>query len=332
MSQRLLVKLTDRLEKGDFYEAHQIYRTIYYRLMRENRYNEVYNLLFDGCIKLLDRNQFVSGADLANLLLEMLIKLDSASALNRSQDELIANIRLMFEKISPNSPERMQFVNKSVRIKFLPTTIIRKQFAEILWKEKNFCDSRMHFLYSSDNGNNCALMLVEYQTSIGYPFEVDLMIAQFVLQVLCIENWQLAHNTFYGYTSNHPLIRSSKAPFTTPLLNFLCFLFIAIEKFRLVSHIVSIKFNPLFLPRGKSHVFNLLCNLYAKCLSQDPCYTDYLSQIGEIYFGVEKKPQAKGLFSNLFQSLFDFSPEESDPMHTENPVSALHRSDDVDLD
>lgn len=227
-----MLKLDDRFERGDYYEAHQIYRTIYYRLMRENKYAEIYDLLFIGSVKLLDHRQFVSGADLANLLLEMMTKLDKIDQVNKTETELVQNIRSMFEKILPNTPERMHFIAKSLQIKFLPPSSIRKQFAETLWNEKNFSESRMHFIYSSDDGNNCALMLVEYQTSVGYPFEVDLMIAQFVLQVLCIENWQLAYKTFYVYTSNHPQIKCSKAPFTTPLLNFICFLFIAIEKFR----------------------------------------------------------------------------------------------------
>lgn len=52
-----------------------------------------------------------------------------------------------------------------------------------------------------------------------------------------------------------------------------------------------------------------MCNLYEKSLSRDPSYGDYLEQIGQTYFGLEKKhKQGGGLLSGLFQSLFDGNP------------------------
>ena len=47
--------------------------------------------------------------------------------------------------------------------------------------EKNYIQARYHLLHSED-GKNCALMLVECHVNNGYPSEVDLFIAQAVLQ------------------------------------------------------------------------------------------------------------------------------------------------------
>lgn len=47
--------------------------------------------------------------------------------------------------------------------------------------EKNYQQSRYHFIHSTD-GNGCATMLIEYHIKKGYPSEVDLFIAQTVLQ------------------------------------------------------------------------------------------------------------------------------------------------------
>lgn len=47
--------------------------------------------------------------------------------------------------------------------------------------EQNYSESRYHFLHSSD-GEGCAQMLVEYSASRGYRNEVDLFVAQAVLQ------------------------------------------------------------------------------------------------------------------------------------------------------
>lgn len=47
--------------------------------------------------------------------------------------------------------------------------------------EQNYCESRYHFLHSSD-GEGCANMLVEYSTARGFRSEVDMFVAQAVLQ------------------------------------------------------------------------------------------------------------------------------------------------------
>lgn len=47
--------------------------------------------------------------------------------------------------------------------------------------EQNYSESRYHFLHSSD-GEGCAQMLVEYSASRGFHSEVDMFVAQAVLQ------------------------------------------------------------------------------------------------------------------------------------------------------
>lgn len=47
--------------------------------------------------------------------------------------------------------------------------------------EQNYSESRYHFLHSSD-GEGCAQMLVDYSASRGFRSEVDMFVAQAVLQ------------------------------------------------------------------------------------------------------------------------------------------------------
>lgn len=47
--------------------------------------------------------------------------------------------------------------------------------------EKNYTLSRYHFIHC-DDGEGCAAMLVEYHITAGFPSEVDLFVAQAVLQ------------------------------------------------------------------------------------------------------------------------------------------------------
>lgn len=47
--------------------------------------------------------------------------------------------------------------------------------------EHNYGEAQSHFLHSN-NGQQCATMLVEYAVTCGYPSEADLFVAQAVLQ------------------------------------------------------------------------------------------------------------------------------------------------------
>ncbi len=51
----------------------------------------------------------------------------------------------------------------------------------VLHLEQNYSESRYHFLHSSD-GEGCAQMLVEYSSARGFHGEVDMFVAQAVLQ------------------------------------------------------------------------------------------------------------------------------------------------------
>ena len=231
-SQRLMAKLAAMLEAGQYYEAHQLYRTLYFRLTNANKLNELSQLLYEGAITFLKRNQFNSGSDLACLYLDVILKDEQMINTSEQKEQLIINVANLFQRIPAKTPERLQFVTKSLMITCVPVSSIHEQFANILWKEKNYAESRYHFLHSNDeSSNNCALMLIEYQVSCGYPSEVDLFITQFVLQFLCVKKTKAKlDQTFQVYTLKHPSIKNSNPPFILPLLNFLWFLLLAIDR------------------------------------------------------------------------------------------------------
>lgn len=101
--------------------------------------------------------------------------------------------------------------------------------AQVYWNQKNYGLARHHYLYSQD-GKSCARLLIEYQKNQGYNCEVDLFIAQTVLQYLCLRNQKTASITFTNYTEQHPSIKKTGPPYLFPLLNFIWFLLKAIER------------------------------------------------------------------------------------------------------
>lgn len=71
---RVLAKLEESVQSGKYYEAHQKYRTLYFRYLSQKRFDECLELLYDGAVKLLDNDQYSSGADLGLLVVDTLEK------------------------------------------------------------------------------------------------------------------------------------------------------------------------------------------------------------------------------------------------------------------
>lgn len=280
-------KLQASLESGNYYEAHQMYRTLYSRYMAQKRHTEVQNLMKSGAFLFFSKNESGSAVDLSLLLLD---SLENAKA--PVTEEWMVTIGELHKNIGTASPQISNFEVKAITWSTLTEGVpktghsrLRYLFAHNLWKEKNYGDARQHFLYAED-GAGSGEMLVEFSVQHGLKEEDDLFIAQFVLQLLCIRAKQTASEAFNTYTRKHP--RCGKGPpFALPLLNFLCYLFGAIESRKLTT-------------------FTVLCDHYKPSLTRDPSYMQYLERIGENFFGLKlptSRKGPKGLLGNLFQSL-----------------------------
>ncbi|KAL7979243.1 hypothetical protein Chor_015267 [Crotalus horridus] len=179
--QRVEGKLRASVEKGDYYEAHQMYRTLFFRYMSQGKHTEARELMYSGAVLFFSHNQQNSAADLSMLVLESLEKSDA-----KVTDELLENLAKLFSLMDQNSPERVAFVSRALKWSSggsgkLGHPKLHQLLAITLWKEQNYCESRYHFLHSTD-GEGCANMLVEYSSAKGYRSEVDMFVAQAVLQ------------------------------------------------------------------------------------------------------------------------------------------------------
>lgn len=296
--ERVLAKCEACITSGNYYEAHQMIRTLYFRYNGQQKYAEAIDLLYHGALTLLSHNQYGSGADLSLLLVDTLEK----SCAEVSHDNIDRLLRL-FEKMDPDCPERQPFIARAIK---WTTTVdksharghpdLHQRFGVVFWQENNYPQARYHYLHSMD-GKGCAAMLLEYHVARGYPSEVDLFISQAVLQYLCLKNKTTASDCFKAYTTSHPAIKTGP-PYVLPLLNFVWFLLLAVEG-------------------GKIAVFTILCEKYQTSLKRDPTYREYLDKIGQIFFGVPPPPSSsQGLFglfpSNFLQSILGGADEDDD--------------------
>ncbi|XP_063705623.1 Golgi to ER traffic protein 4 homolog [Culicoides brevitarsis] len=283
---RVLAKLSLSLDNGNYYEAHQMYRTLYYRYSTQKKYDEVITLLYDGSTKLLEFNQKSSATDLAVLLVDSLDKVE-----NLDKEKWVRNLAGLMRKIGP-IVERETFLAKSVKWAALSGTetlkhLMHQQIAAILWDEGNLEQARHHFILSKDSGQ-FAKFLIELSGQ-GYAKEVDLFIANTVLQQLCMKDGKTSANqTFETYTKYHPKIATTQPPFSLPLLNFIYFLLKAIDT-------------------GKNlAMFKALCELYKPSIDRDPAYQKYLEKVGVLFFNapVARQGPQGGIFGDLINQLF----------------------------
>lgn len=98
---RVLAKLEESVQCGKYYEAHQKYRTLYFRYLSQKRFDECLELLFSGAQILLDNQQYSSGADLGLLVVDTLEKSNVADT-----ELWINRLGTIIAKISPNLVER----------------------------------------------------------------------------------------------------------------------------------------------------------------------------------------------------------------------------------
>jgi hypothetical protein len=349
-SSRLYDKLEQCKQNKDFYQAHQICRTIYVRLRSSTTDENILKFLFESACYFLEQNQSNSGYDLCKCYIETL----NRSNLNNLPDYLLKEICILFQLLKSYYDERTEFAYNVLRwscqIPFdhqqneqlpLPrvesnssfsTTILttltesnsttetskrpnyhktghpklHESFARILWEqEKNYKDSRYHYLRSFD-GRSFAIMLIEAHQTLGYPSEIDLFIAQTVLQYLVLRNFHSAYLVFITYVEQHPKIRQPPpGPFNQvyPMLNFLWFLLLCLKKL-LVKTPTNNNAEPIHrldvLPSSENtRYFSSLVDAYKPSLERDSTLIQYVERIGALFFGLKQKTSSTS--SNPFE-------------------------------
>lgn len=298
---RVLAKLDSSIESGHYYEAHQMYRTLYFRYTAQKKYEECLTLLYEGALKLLDKQQQTSGADLSLLTLDTLEKRGPCEDLH----SWIERLAILIKNISATTVERETLICRAIKWtgdiskNNLGHPALHKKLAQIMWAEGNTEQARHHYLLSRD-GVNCGHMLVKLSEQKGFDNELDLFICQVVLQQLSVlKDKDTAQLTFETYTKYHPKVARTEPPFKQPLLNFTYFLLKTIDT-------------------GRLSMFKVLCELYKPLLMRDPSFLKYLNKISMYFFGEAPPPSPPqsgmmgGLFGDLFTRLFQGFEEGDD--------------------
>lgn len=189
---RLRSKVTAAVNSGDYYHAHQLYRTLNFRLGSQGRWDELIELLYEGITILVDHEQYTSAFDLSLQLLAALkdgkIECDRRDVLERLGD--------IFKRLHPSKlvtskelPSKVPEIEHQMEVLVDRNTIVQdalswsktvdpahpmgspsvhKVFADALWDEKQYRSARYHFLWTTD-GSVSFRFLKLIQSVISLP-------------------------------------------------------------------------------------------------------------------------------------------------------------------
>jgi len=291
---RVLSKLKASIENENYYEAHQMYRTLYFRYVSQKKFSELEGMLFDGAILLFSHQETASGVDLAKLYVETLTQAEAGPEEARFQ-----RLSKLYQLIPGDNVDKPLYLSTCLKWSSKENSTaghprLHQHLAYTLWQNKQYPEARQHFLQSQD-GEGCGSMLVEFHLTRGYSSELDLFIAQTVLQYLCLKKSIAASTAFLAYTKEHPKLGTGP-PYSNPLLNFIWFLLLSIQTSQSLS------------------VYSILCEKYKLAIERDPQYLEYLDKIGQHFFGVPApvKPKPGGMFSGLFDQLLSAMNDEEE--------------------
>ncbi|CAG8630694.1 16504_t:CDS:2 [Acaulospora morrowiae] len=301
---KVLEKINESVESGNYYEAHQMYRTVCRRYAKQKKYNDAINLLFPGVQILLKHMQSGSGSDLTLYMIDVYNEAELQVS-DESRDRIIQ----LLELFPPDEPGRKRVIDSAISwsTKFGENPAgdpkLHQFVAELLWKDKKYSDAEPHFLAgASDSSKLYGRMLVEWSEQ-DHPSKRGAYIARAVLQYLCLRSIRDAKIAFESFISEvclkDPSLKAENVPYrptmtgdpvdvTTyrlPLLNFLQLLILTVQ-------------------REASDLFVTLRNKYKSVLSVEPMFEDLLNKIGETFFNIRAlRPPQFNIFQDIMNSL-----------------------------
>ncbi|KAI8347010.1 hypothetical protein B0O80DRAFT_377073, partial [Mortierella sp. GBAus27b] len=302
---KVLQKLEKSISEGNYYEAHQMYRTIANRYVNGHKYKDAIDLLYSGSLLLLKHKQVGSGTDLA-LYLEEVYTLSKLPVTEESRDRLFD----LADHMTAENGQRRQFFQHAITWSSKNSEtengdpLLQHYIGLAYWKDKDFSQAEGHLLVGTQESAE-ALGLVLYEWSEQQPnHDKGAYLLRGVLQELAMGNLRDANVVFRTFVDRLPPIYQSseqKIPnstrtvqtFKSTLLNVAQLILLACET-------------------GNPNLFKQLQAKYRPALSIDDDFVSLMTNIGELFFGVQPPRQAN-MLADLMSSLFSGPPPGSRP-------------------
>eukprot|EP00164_Ancoracysta_twista_P015399 GFYU01025446.1.p1 GENE.GFYU01025446.1~~GFYU01025446.1.p1 ORF type:complete len:295 (-),score=72.31 GFYU01025446.1:86-970(-) len=270
-------KMKKKMEVGDYYEAQQMYRTLYFRYNGQKKFEDCDALLQGGILQFLECKQGSCAMDLVKLLFTTheTMKCPYSQSL-----DAIKKIDQGYESGQCATADRIAFLKYSIKWTAQhgqwksgePT--LHLQIAKLYESIEEYGSAQPHYLKGNDP-KSCAKMLSVWATKT-YPSEADLVLTRAVLQYLCLTNLKDANIIFDSVENSMPNKNA-------PILNFVRYLLLTLE-------------------RDAYPLFSKLRDVYSTSLQRDPTFFQYLDHIAKVFFGVQPQTGMAGIFGDIMKS------------------------------
>ncbi|GMH39757.1 hypothetical protein BSKO_07655 [Bryopsis sp. KO-2023] len=296
MADRVLKRIEDTLNSGSFYEAQQMYKTIYHRYSAKGMHAESRRVLEEGASLLFKKKQVTSAADLGILLVEAYDKEEGLvpgqaefDQVDRVLQNLPSSSTVSSEADSAQTSECLRFINKAIKwaqkVGGVPAA---KRFhlraGAFLWMWhgwKRLAEVILHHTRAQDWAGVAKVLSVCGE--LCPTSEEEMLVTRGVLQVVAWSHKDQENEHISGAKSvmdTYMKLRDG-GPLDSPLIHFSSFLLQALEV------------------RSKDLV-TLLSSRYAPSLNRDPNLNVWVARVEGRFFG---EPNGGGLMGNLLRML-----------------------------
>uniref|UniRef100_A0A0N4Z0R5 Golgi to ER traffic protein 4 n=1 Tax=Parastrongyloides trichosuri TaxID=131310 RepID=A0A0N4Z0R5_PARTI len=292
---KLITRLEDYFKEGNFYEAHQVCRTINNRLKIGKQYEKLTEILWSGITRLFENNEYSSGEDLTMLYIDAL-----KDGLISCDSKILENFRYLLKTI-PKTSNKLndstidnrnnligKFINYTKVVSSSDAEKIRGMesaflvLGEQLADEGNYVVAENQFMMAnaSIKVGDMLLKITESDTTL----DCEKYLLRAIFQLLCMKKINVASVVLQRYMEKHILFNQSKPVYVSQVGNFLWLL------------LACLKGN------YTTQTLNLLSRtecIYGLIEDGDK----YVDRIIELFLNIKKKEKATS--GNMLQSLMN---------------------------
>ncbi|KAJ9643070.1 hypothetical protein H2199_004592 [Coniosporium tulheliwenetii] len=259
--EKTIARQQQKIEEGQYYEAHQQLRVIASRYVKQSNWDAACDLLFSGAQLLLKAGQGGSGGDLCLFLVDTYnkaeLKPDAAS-----KGRLLALLR-----VPAGRANEEEIRHRYDRVSILPMTLgtftdLAQMVLEV-WRDEAYDAERHLVLGTRDSPERLARLEYDWYTE-DEPHTAPLYVARAVLPYLLTGNMRSANQSMLLFTGR-------------------------LQKRKVVSA----------AKRGSADLFRQLKSHYAVHLKEVGTWDEALAQIGEMYFGIKIPSQTNPLMDMM---------------------------------
>lgn len=301
--EKIIVAMKRKFEQRKYYEGEQMLKTLYSRLMNQNKYEQAAKLLAEGALILMGHKKIKESIEITLDLINLWKQHPTDKTLNPQRAKLLHELFCMIpQKDKPSTNEFMRNVlewvtelkeeiaknsNNSTRnSKKLNAEIDRnmvplyKSYGINLWNLREFYKASSAFVRTNEAGKMVEMFAEWSQQSASK--ETPYYITRIVLQYLCVRNVNACRQFIQSVC---PRDDTRGASARHPLENFCDLLCESIERKSVV-------------------LFNVVLKTYEPLLAVDPPLMTLVTRAGNSCLGMPlPRNSSGGLFGNLLSLL-----------------------------